>query len=82
MIKKNIEQKLNIKREKEIIIKPKGSKVNILFQTLFNLKTEIPLYINFTIKEVKIIYNLITGIPYRRQRYVFYGKALEDNRVL
>jgi len=40
------------------------------------------LYYTFSIKELKIIYELITGIFFKFQRYVFKGKGLENKRNL
>ena len=74
--------KINKVREKNIILKQKGKKLNCVIQYLNNEQNKIELCNHLTIKEVKIINDLITDISYTYQRYISNGKCLEDNRIL
>ena len=49
---------------------------------LKNEKNDIELCDGYTIKEIKIINDLITGISYKEQRYIMNGKCLENERLL
>ena len=79
---KSLEQKINTKREKEYIFKSKVGKINVIMKSLTGKEHPITLYYTFSIKELKFINELITGLFFKFQRYVFNGKCLEDKRIL
>ena len=56
--------------------------MNLFFQSLTGQKNELILYSEFSIKKVKIINDLVLGIPYKSQRYIYSGKCFENNRTL
>lgn len=77
-----LESKINKKREKNLIFEIKGEKLNFVMKYLKNEKNDIELCDGYTIKEIKIINDLITGISYKEQRYIMNGKCLENERLL
>ena len=80
---KNIMEKINKKRNKEIIFKSKGYKIHLYFKTLSQKIIEIFIYREYTIKEAKILVELISNIPHKEQRFIYCGKAsIFDDRVL
>lgn len=81
--KKNLILKINKKRNKEMVFKPKGSKLHLYFQTLKGDLYDLILYSNFSIKETKILVDLTNNIFYKNLRFIYKGKAsIEDDRVL
>ena len=79
----SLETKIDKKREKNLIFKPKmGIKMNLFMKDKSEEQNEIILYSHSTIKEAKIINDLITDKSYKDQRYIYYGKCMENNRKL
>ena len=77
-----LESKINKKREKNLTFEIKGEKLNFVMKYLNNEKNDIELCNRYTIKEIKIINDLITDISYKEQRYIMNGKCLENERLL
>ena len=72
----NLEQKINKKRLRNIILKPKGKELNLLIRTLTGKKFEINCYSKYTIKEIKIIVEFLQELFYKNALFVCRGKDL------
>ena len=80
--KKSLEEKINTKRKKDIILKQKGIQLNLTIQTLIGKRINIFAYNKYLIKEIKIILDLLENIPYTNVKFVYDGKGLFDDRIL